>query len=70
MPGKKLMFMGDELAQRREWNHDRSLDWHLLQYEPHKGIARWVERLNRAYRSEPALHETRRRPAHLRPRHP
>ena len=57
MPGKKLLFMGDEFAQRSEWNHDRSLEWHLLQYEPHKGIARWVERLNRVYRSEAALHE-------------
>ncbi len=57
MPGKKLLFMGSEIAQRQEWSHDRSLDWHLLQWEPHKGIARWVERLNRVYRSEPALHE-------------
>ncbi|MDE2142026.1 MAG: 1,4-alpha-glucan branching protein GlgB [Elusimicrobia bacterium] len=56
-PGKKLLFMGAEIAQRQEWSHERSLDWHLLQYEPHKGIARWVERLNRVYRSEPALHE-------------
>jgi 1,4-alpha-glucan branching enzyme len=57
MPGKKLLFMGGEIAQRDEWSHDRSLDWHLLQWEPHKGISRWVERLNRVYRSEPALHE-------------
>jgi 1,4-alpha-glucan branching enzyme len=56
-PGKKLLFMGDEIAQRDEWSHERSVDWHLLQWEPHKGISRWVERLNRVYRSEPALHE-------------
>ena len=57
MPGKKLLFMGGEFAQRREWCHDRSLDWHLLEHEPHRGIALWVERLNRVYRSERALHE-------------
>ncbi len=57
MPGKKLLFMGGEFAQRSEWSHERSLDWHLLQYEPHKGVARWLERLNRVYRSEPGLHE-------------
>jgi len=56
-PGKKLVFMGDEIAQRDEWSHERSIDWHLLQWEPHKGVARWIERLNRIYRSEPALHE-------------
>jgi 1,4-alpha-glucan branching enzyme len=56
-PGKKLVFMGDEIAQRDEWSHERSVDWHLLQWEPHKGISRWIERLNRIYRSEPALHE-------------
>ncbi|MBI5247754.1 MAG: 1,4-alpha-glucan branching protein GlgB [Elusimicrobia bacterium] len=57
MPGKKLVFMGGEFAQRQEWGHDRSLDWHLLAHDPHKGVMRWVERLNRIYRSEPALHE-------------
>ena len=57
MPGKKLLFMGCELAQRREWGHDRSLDWHLLEHESHKGVMRWVERLNRIYRAEAALHE-------------
>ena len=57
MPGKKLLFMGGELAQRREWSHERSLDWHLLEHESHKGVLRWVERLNRVYRSERALHE-------------
>ena len=56
-PGKKLLFMGAELAQRREWNHDRSLDWHLLEHESHQGIARVVADLNRIYREEAALHE-------------
>jgi 1,4-alpha-glucan branching enzyme len=56
-PGKKLMFMGGELAQYREWNHDSSLDWHLLDDEAHAGILRWLEDLNRLYREDPALHE-------------
>ena len=56
-PGKKLLFMGDELGQWREWDHDTSLDWHLLQYAPHAGIQRWLADLNHLYRSEPALHE-------------
>jgi 1,4-alpha-glucan branching enzyme len=56
-PGKKLIFMGGEFAQRREWSHDDSLEWHLLQWAPHQGVAAVVERLNRLYRSEPALHE-------------
>jgi 1,4-alpha-glucan branching enzyme len=55
--GKKLLFMGDEFGQGREWNHDESLDWHLLQYPLHAGIQGWVQDLNRAYRAEPALHE-------------
>ncbi len=54
-PGKKLLFMGTEMAQRREWNHDQSLDWHLLDFAPHQGIQRWVRDLNHFYRSEPAL---------------
>ncbi len=57
LPGKKLLFMGGELAQRREWGHDRSLDWHLLEHKSHQGILRWVSHLNGLYRSEPALHE-------------
>ncbi len=56
-PGKKLLFMGGEFGQRREWYHEESLDWHLLQYAPHIGLQRWVEDVNRCYRSEPALHQ-------------
>ncbi|MGE0518374.1 MAG: 1,4-alpha-glucan branching protein GlgB [Candidatus Binatia bacterium] len=56
-PGKKLLFMGGEFAQRSEWRHDHSLDWHLLQYAPHQGVQRWVRDLNRVYTSEPSLHE-------------
>ncbi|HUS19758.1 MAG TPA: 1,4-alpha-glucan branching protein GlgB [Terriglobales bacterium] len=56
-PGKKLIFMGGEFAQRREWNHDSSLDWHLLQHREHAGMRQWVTDLNRMYRSEPALYE-------------
>jgi 1,4-alpha-glucan branching enzyme len=56
-PGKKLLFMGGELGQWREWHHDRSLDWHLAQYQRHNQVQRWVEDLNRLYRSEPALYE-------------
>ena len=55
-PGKKLLFMGSEIGQRREWSHDRSLDWHLLDHFPHLGLQRWVEDLNRFYRSNPALY--------------
>ena len=55
-PGKKLLFMGDELAQRREWNHDTSLDWHLLDTAAHDGILRWVSDLNGLYRERRALH--------------
>ena len=55
--GKKLLFMGDELGQWREWNHDTSLDWHLLEYPPHSGLQRWVRDLNRLYANERALHE-------------
>jgi len=55
--GKKLLFMGAEIGQWREWNHDDSLDWHLLDYPFHAGLHRWVEDLNRFYRQEPALHE-------------
>jgi 1,4-alpha-glucan branching enzyme len=56
-PGKKLLFMGGEFAQGREWNHDQSLDWHLLEIAPHHGVQRWVEDLNAFYRRSPALYE-------------
>lgn len=56
-PAKKLLFMGGEFAQRREWVHDASLDWELLDYPSHAGVQHWVRDLNRFYRAEPALHE-------------
>ena len=55
-PGKKLMFMGCEFAQDREWNHDNSLDWHLLGDASHAGVQRLVRDLNRLYRASPALY--------------
>ena len=55
-PGKKLLFMGAEFGQYREWSHDNSLDWHLLEGPLHRGLQTWMEQLNRAYRSEGALH--------------
>jgi len=56
-PGKKLLFMGSELAQYQEWGHDRSLDWNLLEYPNHAGVQRLVRDLNNIYRDMPALHE-------------
>ncbi|MCL4537419.1 MAG: 1,4-alpha-glucan branching protein GlgB [Nitrospirae bacterium] len=56
-PGKKLLFMGSEFGQWSEWNFDSSLDWHLLQYEPHKKLQRFVSDLNHLYKTEPAMHE-------------
>ncbi len=56
-PGKKLLFMGGEFAQEREWNHDHSLDWHLLANPAHAGIQHLVRDLNRYYRATPALHD-------------
>ncbi|WP_205769739.1 1,4-alpha-glucan branching protein GlgB [Microvirga sp. KLBC 81] len=56
-PGKKLLFMGGEFAQEQEWNHDQSLDWHLLDDSYHKGVQALIRDLNAAYRSIPALHE-------------
>jgi 1,4-alpha-glucan branching enzyme len=56
LPGKKMLFMGGEFGQRSEWNHDQSLDWHLLDADPHRGLQRWVRDLNTTYRAEPALH--------------
>ena len=55
--GKKLLFMGGEFAQWNEWDHDSSLDWHLAEYDRHRGIQRLVRDLNHLYRSEPALHQ-------------
>ncbi len=54
-PGKKLLFMGGELAQAQEWSHERSLDWHLRDVPEHAGVQRLVRDLNRVYRDEPAL---------------
>lgn len=62
-PGKKLMFMGDEFGQVREWGHDSSLEWHVLQYPVHSGLQEWVGQLNRLYRAEPALHVLDNNPA-------
>ncbi len=56
-PGKKLLFMGDEIAQWKEWNHDESLEWHGLEHASHWGVQNWVRDLNRLYRDSPALHE-------------
>lgn len=55
-PGKKLLFMGQEFAQRAEWSEARALDWHLLDHQPHRGVQKLVADLNRLYRSRPALH--------------
>ncbi len=55
-PGKKHLFMGQEFGQLAEWDHDRSLDWHLLGDPLSAGLARWVGDLNRAYRELPSLH--------------
>jgi len=56
-PGKKLLFMGGEFAQWREWTHEDSLEWHALEYAPHQNVQRWVHDLNNLYRNEPALYE-------------
>ena len=56
-PGKKLLFMGDEIGQWSEWNHEKSLDWHLLQYPPHSGLQKLVSDAAHLYRREPALYE-------------
>jgi 1,4-alpha-glucan branching enzyme len=65
-PGKKLLFMGGELAQEREWSHDASLDWHLLERPEHQGVQALVRDLNRIYREEPALWEVDFEPAGFR----
>ncbi len=56
-PAKKLLFMGGEFGQWNEWDHENSLDWHLLKNPLHAGLKNWVTDLNRFYREEPALHE-------------
>ena len=56
-PGKKLLFMGQELAQRHEWSEARSLDWHLLEWDSHRGVQNLIRDLNHLYSSEPALHQ-------------
>ena len=56
-PGKKMLFMGDEFGQWAEWNHDQSLDWHLLHEPLHAGLERWVRDLDTLYRGLPELHE-------------
>jgi 1,4-alpha-glucan branching enzyme len=56
-PGKKLLFQGQEIGQQREWEHDRSVDWHPLDRPEHQAILRCVAHLGRTYASEPALHE-------------
>ena len=57
LPGKKLLFMGGELAPWNEWSEEGSLEWGLLQHVEHEGVRRWIGDLNRLYRDEPALHE-------------
>ena len=61
--GKKLLFMGNEFGQLNEWNHDESLEWHVLERAPHLGLQRWVRDLNMLYRDEPALYEVDSEPA-------
>ena len=56
-PGKKLLFMGTEIGQWDEWEEAHSLDWHLLEYEPHRKLQLFVKELNRVYRNEPALYQ-------------
>ena len=56
-PGKKLLFMGGEFGQRREWTHDGELEWWVTDLPEHAGLQRWIADLNRFYRSEPALFE-------------
>jgi 1,4-alpha-glucan branching enzyme len=56
-PGRKLLFMGSEFAQGREWSEERALDWYLLDYQRHQGMRDLVSQLNRLYREIPALHE-------------
>ncbi len=65
-PGKKLLFMGCDIASPGEWNHDSPLPWHLLDDPRHEGVAKWVADLNRLYRAEPSLHLSDHRPERFR----
>jgi 1,4-alpha-glucan branching enzyme len=56
-PGKKILFMGGEIGQWNEWNHDASIEWDLLQFPNHDGLKKWLGRVNTIYREEPALHQ-------------
>jgi 1,4-alpha-glucan branching enzyme len=56
-PGKKLLFMGNEFGQWKEWNHDENLEWHYLEHPSHGGLQKWVKDLNHLYRKERSLHE-------------
>ena len=56
-PGKKLLFMGGEIAQWKEWSHDDTMEWHLLQWNSHRGVQRLISDLNRIYKEEPSLHQ-------------
>lgn len=62
-PGKKLLFMGSEFGQWSEWDHDKSLDWHLLEHDPHRGVQLLTRDLNHLYRGHPALHRSDADPA-------
>jgi 1,4-alpha-glucan branching enzyme len=56
-PGKKLLFMGGEIGQWKEWVHEESMEWHALEHQSHQGIQKWLKDLNHLYRNEPALYE-------------
>lgn len=56
-PGKKLLFMGGEFGQCKEWNHDESLEWNVLQYPHHQGVQKWIKDLNYFYKTEPVMYE-------------
>ncbi|WP_419420109.1 1,4-alpha-glucan branching protein GlgB [Legionella sp. D16C41] len=63
LPGKKLLFMGNEFGQKGEWNHELSIDWHVLEWPLHQGLQEWVANLNKLYREERALHDFDQEPA-------
>ena len=66
LPGKKLLFMGDELGTWREWNHDEELDWAILGDPGHEGLVRWIHDVNAVYRATPALHRRDAKPGAFR----